>query len=243
MTSEDLGNSKDTPLRPNTWDGWVERFWFLRGVAAALVLLQLIPEFIDLSRWELLRAFHAMLIGWNRVASAIGDLLELLPFVVEVEAKWVNFALFAGAVSFPVAMLAANIGLRAISSFWNGAQSLQEFAPVAVWTFVASIILFLVPTIPYGIAVGIGGLDLLAHFFVVPVSRGEYFSGWHIVLPIVFWLVALQQFRGYRRGIVLVATFALTLELLYLVNAPFVSEAIRDWTSHALSPEAALPHQ
>ncbi len=63
-----------------TWKSWFRRFWWLRGVTAALALTALAPTFIDLSRYEFLRAFHAVIVGWNLVTEKLGEIIGEIPF-------------------------------------------------------------------------------------------------------------------------------------------------------------------
>jgi len=44
-----------------------KRFWWLRGVAAALSLAALIPNVIDITRYEFLNAVAAVIYGWLSV--------------------------------------------------------------------------------------------------------------------------------------------------------------------------------
>ena len=86
------------------WKSWIQRFWWLRGVAGAMTVAALVPSFVDLSRYEFLRAFHAIIVGWDLVAAELGRLIGRVPFFPNIDSDAVNTIVFVLAFVFPVSI-------------------------------------------------------------------------------------------------------------------------------------------
>ena len=76
------------------WTAWVERFWWLRGAAAAMAVAAVLPEHMDLERYEFLRAFHAMIVGWNTLSAQIGSVIGEFLYFPDIAAAEVNTGIF-----------------------------------------------------------------------------------------------------------------------------------------------------
>jgi len=87
---------------PDHWKYWVSRFWWLRGVAAAFALTSLVPLLFDFSRYELLRALHAIIVGWNIALTKIGQFIGKFPFIPELSSDVMNTIIFISSVTLPL---------------------------------------------------------------------------------------------------------------------------------------------
>ena len=99
------------------WKAWVERFWWLRGAAAAIAVAGTVPSFLDLKSYQFLRMFHALIVGWNKLAEQIGAWIGELVSVPPISATIVNIAIFFFSVGVPAAV-----------AHWGAAKKAREEA-------------------------------------------------------------------------------------------------------------------
>lgn len=72
-----------------------QTFWWLRGVAAAIFLVKLVPEFVDVSELDFLKALLAIASYWDEAAKAIAEFLsELLRLPFSIDPVWVDIVFF-----------------------------------------------------------------------------------------------------------------------------------------------------
>lgn len=207
---------------------WLERFWFLRGVAGAIALAQLVPEFMDLSRYEFLRAAQAVIIAWDSVASRMGQLIGTLPFLPQLTAFHVNAAIFTAAFGVPAAYVVLRRGAsdaprRPRRSIRSLAAAAILFASVMAYAFVGSV------------HVRMRIVDLM----IDGSQREANLAGLIFLLVVaamfvVALLVALVSLKGYARGLVLILSFILTLQVLYYLDAPYLADWIDGWADRQL---------
>lgn len=251
---------------------WAERFWIIRGIATAFLLLALVPEFTSLEKYEFLRGFHATIIGWNYVAGAIGDAIGKLPILPHLESSTVNTILFAISFGLPSALVAhlhTNVvleqtmpeaerllerglsRLKWLKSNWliKGYRSLFKAAYLEQMSWTAN---------------GLRALLVLAipAFFYWQLANGfpflysdldgtQSFQFWLrlVSAAIIFlcfvalFIVALLTFRGIAKGIIIALTFVLTLEILYFLNTPVVARSIDTFADKALGPDDTISAQ
>lgn len=72
-------------------------------------LAGLLPSLIDMTRFEVLRAFHVLLFAWREVLTQIGELARFLPLLPELSFAFVSTLLIFLNVIMPVAMGYARI--------------------------------------------------------------------------------------------------------------------------------------
>jgi hypothetical protein len=77
------------------------RFWWLRGAAAAVTLSAVVPNFIELGRFQYLLGIHLLIVAWSEVASRIGTLVGRLPFVPPLSSEVVSSFVFALSIALP----------------------------------------------------------------------------------------------------------------------------------------------
>jgi hypothetical protein len=195
-------------------------FWFARGALAACTVASIVPNFLDLTRWEFLRAFHALVVGWRSVAGALGRLIGELPFMPPLSAMTVNMLVLLGAVGFP--------GAWGVLKYWGEVSFPRddESAPrfeMAIFKWAQVIIVLL----------GTASLAALAHGEVLldPVQT-TFFA----LFVLGGWGASMYFLPGYFRGLVFVVSFVAAMQALYYLNAPWLSDTIRSATTDVLGP-------
>jgi hypothetical protein len=186
-----------------TWSGWVERFWFVRGVAAAVLLVGLVPEFTSLTRFEFLKGAYALVVGWRHVAAWVGSLIGLLPVIPELDPETVGALLFTASVGAPSCyyMWQSRWPQRALG------MSHQSLLPplLLAWHFL--------------IYRDLAKADPAEWDW----NTGETFL---LFLFLASFAVTVWKLPGYGRGVVVVLSFIVTLQLLYWLNTPWFADTI-----------------
>lgn len=77
------------------------RFWWLRGAAAAITLSAVVPNFIELGRFQYLLGIHLLIVAWGEVASRVGTLIGRLPFVPPLSSELVSSLVFTFSIVLP----------------------------------------------------------------------------------------------------------------------------------------------
>jgi len=235
------------------WAKWVERFWFLRGVGAALAVAALVPQVTDLSRWEFLRAFEALIFGWNNVAEWIGALVGRLPLLPTLSASTVNAIVITSSLIIPGAFALYKMEVMISDDWWffviltlGGAVALIRWLALSMptdlmslvsmavvfWILLGSVFIFF----PKSNLARPWSIGVLAGFCVVGlVALSIGMPGyWAPMVAGVGLLAAAANLRGYWRGVVFVMTFVAMMQILYWLNTPGLSDIIRDASDAAL---------
>ncbi|MEL6171772.1 MAG: hypothetical protein AAFR02_07130, partial [Pseudomonadota bacterium] len=84
------------------WGGWVSKYWWLRGIVLAFTLSAIVPTFVNLSKYEFLRAFHAVIISWNDALDYIGSVVGALVLFPDLDASAINAFLFSFGIGSPL---------------------------------------------------------------------------------------------------------------------------------------------
>ncbi len=146
------------------WQRWLERFWFLRGVAAAVALAALVPEITDLSRWEFLRAFEWLVTNWNAWAKEIGALIGNLPWMPRLSARAVNALMLCLCLFLP----------SAIGTFVGSKDYTVGFSNLSLWGKLTGLFMALVGA--FMVSQAIGELTGLS-----PANIWQSADGWRLV--------------------------------------------------------------
>lgn len=220
-------------MMPEIWQRWAHRFWFLRGVAAAIALSALVPQFTDLSRWEFLRAFAALLVGWNGVVGYLGRLIGQLPFLPNFSADAINALLFTSTVGLPGAFVIAQRLRTSSVGVW---VLVPMCASVVIATYVAYVISIAPYNPSYYTLISPDGHQSGPWFesFVVRARQSFPVVCGMLLAVAVSFLGALLFLKGFARGVIVLASFILTLQVLYWLNAPWVGDVIRETANTTL---------
>jgi hypothetical protein len=224
------------------WESWILRFWFCRGVAAAMALVAPIPTVTDLSRFQGLRALHALILSWRHVADEIGALVGKLPFVPSIPGDYVNAAIFGISVGLP-------FGLGSHQDFTN--RDLKTYGGTE-HSLSFKIYRFIVHST---------GPFILGYGYLRFYAQGEWMA---TLSPVKFWftvcfilmsygfsfsfswrhlLHAKKNIPAYFNGMYFVAAVILTIELMYLLKTPWFTDRVNSFTCRELktSPEECGP--
>lgn len=228
------------------WKDWVHRFWWLRGVAAAMTLAALVPKFVDVSRYEFLAAFNAVVLEWNRFCAWLGEIIGPILFLGEIPPIVVNTAIFSSAVCLPSAIamyldfvrfptnIRRPVNRIEALSFWiynklSFLKTIYKYKSIGIFIAVTS---FIWLTLIYFFT-----NDMMDHYSsvyhknIVGVRQSDALSLNHILLMVGLLVVLLiyvtYKLPGYGRGLVYTVSFVLALQALYLLNTPWLADHIR----------------
>lgn len=250
-------------LEKNSWQKFENKFWFLRGFIAATSLSALIPEITDLSRFEFLRIFHALVVGWNIWMGAIGDLIGRLPLIQPLPPSTINSLIILGML------------IPALMGFWDylatvhkkmkdrsNSNFFQKSVSFCVGTYIRFLELIL-NFLTYILESGRYFVYFAFLFFIVyPISANkiesttstlldsEFVIIWPVLLFLPFLvliiacvpmfilmvIVGVGHFKPYRNGIFLFLTFILTFEVFYLLEFGVISDFLNNFADQVLGP-------
>ena len=201
------------------WKDWVRRFWWLRGVAAAITLAAIAPNYLNLSRYEFLRALHAIIVGWNMVAEILGDFIGKILFLPELSAATVNTAIFTLSVVIPTFI--------AVTKVHYVSDRLLEYIPISPQSHEAN-------------SIALAIVVVLMPFFYYEMATKGYSTDlyWTIILIIatpLFLILPVIVLPGFGRGVLFFLSFIVTVEVLYILQAPWLAEHINTLACDALS--------
>jgi len=204
-----------------TWKAWIRRFWWLRGVTAALALTALVPTYIDLSRYEFLRAFHAVIVGWNLVAEKLGEIIGEIPFIPQISGETASTLIFFMSIGLPIFIVLMK-------------ESTTSY-PFSIYPFryIFSVFSFFLYIIAFSVA----------YYVLIAI---DITIGWIIANSILFlgtFLFTILKLPGYGKGLLFIASFIIAMEILYLLKTPWLAEQISQFVCEALEapPENCLP--
>lgn len=99
MTEKPVESEK-TPLL-TFWARLKTTSWFIRGVLGGISLVTIIGGFLPLERIEILRAFHAIIIGWSEITQYFGEFIGKIPIIPTLSSSFVNLLIFVGLLIVP----------------------------------------------------------------------------------------------------------------------------------------------
>ncbi len=237
------------------WAAWFEkhknRFWFLRGATFALMLMTLVPEFVNLSRFDFLRAFHALILSWNGVAELIGLCFGWLPFVPDIPYWLINTFTIMLIIVFPaliqapgasafhyafeITFLRNRNGEEVIVNALN-TKAENEVMQFKFYKLIEFFMLFLLVSEVFS--------PNHSTFYFRNVKSFGAFS--HIVYISTFFflglgilslfLLFLTKTPSFKNGLLFVIGIVAIMELSYMIGLPIVGDWITAWTNSVLGP-------
>ncbi len=225
-TTEKTGKpEKEWKSGSDRWQGWLKRFWWLRGIAAAMTMAALVPQFIDVSRYEFLASFHAMIVGWNEVCRWIGSIVGEIPFLPDLSDTQVSTIVFATTVGVPVAINFYVQRRFARTEKESYSKFTENFFEILLCIFpIVFLVLFYHSLVTVGLP-----RELVSILIFIPGA----------LLFIGSWVWAILVLHGYGRGVLYSVTFILMMELLYMLNTPWLADQIRNLPCELQSPPPA----
>ena len=214
------------------WKAWGKRFWWLRGALAAMAVAAAVPNVTDLSRFELLRAFHALVVSWNDVMAAIGGWIGKLPFVPRISAEIINSVVFGFTISAPAALHFSSHKIKDfdLCSFRNQLKVLRGIVPHAMAPFVYAAAYYLVIKLSDIALNWINNPErasTIPLFFVISlilVAIGCFASS---------LIISLSVNKRFRVGFFCFLGFVLTIEIMYILSIG--GGFINDWACRTLN--------
>ena len=192
-----------------------QKIWdihFVRGALAAISLTSGVEALTDLSKFQFLKAIHALLANWNSLLLAISSWLENLPFIPEVNALYLNFITFYLVFGSPITF-----------DFWKHEESQSNKKLVRYFLQCRD-------------AIGVFLVSALVFFGLVISINASFENRWGIttlfaaILLMLFFLLAFRNSIRHRpsllNGMLFTIGFLITLETLYQLNTPFLSEIV-----------------
>ncbi|MEX3008349.1 hypothetical protein [Hoeflea sp. TYP-13] len=230
---------------------WLKGFWWTRGVFAAISLVALLPKIVNLSRYEILRAIHAAILAWDVLASKIGEAVGELFLIPPIPSTIVNFVIFMTTIGLPVVFGSYKFAgqLLELYSFivqksrhpaFGGADIIARVFINALTNPTIKQILTIVG------AVNVCFLMALLYYYAItfrdldPRFRSGFDFYWNVTVSLLVCSISfyygVRRVPGFARGLVTVATFLLCLEVLYLLQTPYLTNAINsfacEWAAH-----------
>lgn len=192
-------------------------FWFVRGVIALVSVVALVPQFVDVSRFETLRAFHVILWQWREFLTFIGRLVGQIPFLPEISYETLS-----------VVLVVINIIIPLVYSFFVArSKGEQENNLNFLDTDFGAIVLASVAILGASIDIfvlenqGLTGSPELA-------EPSEFGALRFLQLIMLAWVISVifRNLPKYRSGVLFVFGFWLCAEVLYFIGSPILSEAV-----------------
>lgn len=201
---------------------------------AAMSLTSLVPNVVDLSRFQFLRAFHLIILRWEELMTLIGNFIGRLPIIPELSANMMNYILFVFSVGLP-----ASFGLWRWAKFDIAAQEALEilrntenFGQRFRWWVKLFPLILLTAFLPF-VFIGLGlGTVLFFGTLMNDLETGlERFQNNPLAVllnlsPLALAIYMLTYVPQFGRAAFIVASFIAAFELLYLANTPFLSDWI-----------------
>ncbi|WP_223478118.1 hypothetical protein [Oricola indica] len=212
---------------------WIQRFWWVRGIVAALCVITLASKIFDLPSNEVLAVIHAAIYSWEKATAWIAGILpNFFPFnlVGPVEARAILFA-----VSLAPVGIAGNLyywwwlpekiekspHIAYYAGKYSGAEFLyNKFGPKITYYFGRSLEII-------GVTISVVSGFFLYYYIVLLYYRDNKIAYGLLVAGVLYIAIAFILIQPIRRGFILVLSFLLTVEVLYIARTPGVTDAIR----------------
>jgi hypothetical protein len=205
-------------------------FWFFRGVAAAFSVISFLPLIVDLSNFEILRAFRALTYSWHQfvtwVDESVGQYFRWWP---DTYVGTLNYAAIGLAVSLPVTWALFR------PFFMNEPEAPKSRNRFELSSFVLALITPVIRTFPpivllVLIWVSLSPIVLLDYIYFRNYDGLFWFA---LSIFVVVFSIALLELKGYAKGLWAVLSFFASMQILYEVNAPGVASWINERASAA----------
>jgi hypothetical protein len=203
-----------------TWKPWFERLWFLRGIAAAIALSLFASTFTDLSRFEFLRAVHALLLAWSDAAAWLGRLIGMAPWLPDLSGDVVAALVLAASLGAPIGYALATFlfpsGRSPAWTFDEDEPSIGSTSPSAGG---------LIFCVPLGMTASFAAFLMAVEAWREDLSFPLLHSG------LIFYMFVAGCFllRGFLRGVLILLAFMGVFLALTWLSTP----GLADWVNAA----------
>jgi hypothetical protein len=236
MAGEDGAGGHKGELPTLAW-AW-KTFWFLRGAFAAWLIVSLIPQFIpDLSKWEVLRAFHALVIEWRAALDWVASYLPKFEWY-QPDGAFVFGAGVGLAIGLPAGLAFYNFENR---RFRDRLISRNVFSRVFTHiTLYSSVVTSVVLAATFAAVVYDPKItQQVADAASIDWVNYLVFSmlAFYVAGLLVFWVRSFFVLDGYFRGFIYVVGFLIAVETLYLMHTPGLSEWVNTRVAEVIGPD------
>ncbi|WPZ24046.1 hypothetical protein UM399_07510 [Sulfitobacter pontiacus] len=188
---------------------WVNSFWFVRGLLGCVLFVSLLETFVDIGRWEIIRALYAITVSWNRLAELIGGLIGEIPYLIVLPGEIVTLTSLA-TLSLP--------GLLGEEKILND-REYETGDRIETFVFYCAIF------ISY----------LIVSAFLVLLFGGNSYAFLIVCIVCFFMFIrGLQVKKPFRHGAQTAFGFVAGIQVLYLLGHPATAEWIKDQTCFTL---------
>lgn len=215
------------------WKKYVVAFWWLRGAAAAVVIASLVEKITDFSRFEFLRAIHAAIVGWETLARIVGKLIGEIPYIPELSPNVVNALLFVSSVGIPSAFA----GFKYITDDYDEKEFIKYVFSI-FWGISLSLLLVYISFEAFkNLSLSMEGEGVVGWYRVNKWQciRCVFGISFGFLFIFMMFLRSFLYLPGFSRGVVHVCVFLITVEVLYLLEVPWVHEQINGFACDVLA--------
>ena len=197
---------------PEGWAKWLWAFWWLRGALTAGALVSLIPSFTGFSRYEFLRAVNAFIVQWNNIAGFVGSYIGRIPYIPDLSPAMVNSLVISILTYTPI------ITYYVIRLVRYEHQKKDHFTP-------------------FVLILAVGVMAFFLNYSIDKINNYKSTTEWFFALStLLVSIVHVAMFirtnclyvPGYGKGLFSTLSLIFTLQVIYLLNIPFVVEGINN---------------
>lgn len=190
---------------------FIKKYWWLRGAGAALSIAALSQSYMNMNYRDSLRGIHASITASDLLASRIGSAISYIPFLPHFTGSQISAIVLILSSIMPLTIL-----------LWNDIQETDSRFEIIFRRI---------------LALGLGITQSVA-LFDVTANRGDpvfHGTAWSIVMAGV--VMSCFCISGYFRGFVHIVCFIVTIEILYLLSLPIISDSIKKFSCEAIPAE------
>lgn len=211
-------NDDDKILALPKWVNWIQGLWFVRGAIAAFSIMTISSDLLNLTRFEFLEAFHAIVVSWNIIVNYLClKLAYYFPYIPVMSAEIVN------------SIILTSVVVPGLYSWMSAEDVVGEGE--TVFTFIFQTFLFSIfsaVSIYYILFTDYGNLDGVFDYMLYGLIILMFASA------VFAFIETLLEFASIRGGIIFSISVVVFLEIFYHLGHPEISIGIKDWTCETL---------
>lgn len=222
------------------WTNTILKYWYVRGFFAAIAISETVPSFIDIERYDFLRAFHSIIVGWQKIIGSISDLFQSVKFLPDLSPAAVSTVIFFLTYSAPLSLFTFQACKSLVTEMMEDETEYPISTILSFW-WIIPIFLSLSPFLIVYVHYLFVSNSIFFDPRLFPLSIFRYENG-HSELPslvlvtlisYVYVGVVFSVFRyssNFRNGFLFFFGICISLEIFYYLQSPALGEAIRGWT-------------
>ncbi len=213
--------SRDNFIKTSKISRWLQSLWYLRGTFSAIALAGMVPNFVDMSRYEFLRLVHALIVGWNIASEVAAKFLSSVMNLPEFRSATINGAILIFTTVAP--------GIFAIfhNQLKDAGRPRSKIQILAAGIMGAVIIVLLLVLMSYE----------TEYYYD---DRYDYTSDFSLLFALMVcfaFAISFSYFVEYRHGVIHLAMFVITLQILYYLSLPGLVGILESFSDSVLGPQ------